>query len=164
MLGLPLAALLPAAAAGERILAPASAGGPDFQRYLLVCGGLVLAIGAVGYGFRKLFAGQLAGRAARRSLRIVDVLPLGGRQKLCVVSCYDRTFVLGLGEKEVALVAELDTEEIEASRALRQLAPREQRARRGEFDAVLANVRPETVRRARAAALSRLGRGAERMR
>jgi flagellar biogenesis protein FliO len=35
-------------------------------------------------------------------------LPLGGKQRLAVVRCYDRTFALGLGEKEVSLVAEID--------------------------------------------------------
>ena len=47
-------------------------------------------------------------RAARRSLQVLDVLPLGGKQRLAVVRCYDRTFLLGLGEKEVGLVSELD--------------------------------------------------------
>jgi hypothetical protein len=38
----------------------------------------------------------------------MDVLPLGGRSRLAVVRCYDRTFLLGMGEREVSLVAELD--------------------------------------------------------
>jgi hypothetical protein len=38
------------------------------------------------------------------------VLPLGGRRQLVVVRCYDRTLALGLGDRDVSLLAELDTE------------------------------------------------------
>ena len=48
--------------------------------------------------FKRLFAGSFAARAARRSLQIVDVLPLGGKQRLAVVRCYERTFVVGIGD------------------------------------------------------------------
>lgn len=82
--------------------------GPDLTRYAVVCGVLVLALGGLAFGFRRMVAGAVRGRAAQRSLSIVDVLPLGGKQKLCVIRCYDRTFALGVGDKEVNLVAELD--------------------------------------------------------
>jgi len=82
--------------------------GPDLTRYFAVCGLIILLIIGVGYGFRRVFAATLRRRAAGRSLRMVDVLPLGGKQRLGVVRCYDRTFLLGLGEREVTLVAELD--------------------------------------------------------
>ncbi len=91
-------------------LAPGLTGteGPDLTRYLLVCAGLVVLVGALGWLVRRLFARSLKERAARRCLQVTDLLPLGGKQRLAVVRCYDRSFLLGLGEKEVALLAELD--------------------------------------------------------
>ncbi len=82
--------------------------GPDLSRYLMVCSGLLVLVVALSWGFRRLVAQKLASRAARRSLAVIDVLPLGGRRQLSVVRCYDRTFVLGLGEKDVRLIVELD--------------------------------------------------------
>jgi flagellar biogenesis protein FliO len=82
--------------------------GPDLTRYLLVCGGLVLLIAFLGWGFRRVVGRAWGTRAAQRSLQVMDVLPLGGKQKLVVVRCYDRTFALGVGDKEVSLVSELD--------------------------------------------------------
>ncbi|MCK6445389.1 MAG: flagellar biosynthetic protein FliO [Planctomycetes bacterium] len=86
----------------------AASSGPDLTRYLLVCGGLIALVGGLGYLFKRFFAGRLKARAAQRSLQVIDMLPLGGKQKLVVVRCYDRTFALGLGDKEVGLIAELD--------------------------------------------------------
>lgn len=82
--------------------------GPDLTRYLTICAVLILGTGIVAYLFRRFLAGTMRARAAARSLRVIDVLPLGGKKKLSVVRCYDRTLVLGIGEKEVALVAEMD--------------------------------------------------------
>lgn len=82
--------------------------GPDMTRYVTICAVLILGTILVAYLFRRFLAGSMRTRAAARSLEILDVLPLGGKKKLSVIRCYDRTFVLGLGEKEVALVAELD--------------------------------------------------------
>lgn len=87
---------------------PSEAGGPDMTRYLMVCALLLALIGALAFLFKRFVAGAVRARAARRSLQILDVLPLGGKQRMCVVRCYDRTFALGLGDKEVALIAELD--------------------------------------------------------
>ena len=84
------------------------AAGPDLARYFVVVGALLVLILLVGLGLRRLVAGSLRTRATRRSLAVIDVLPLGGRRQLTVVRCYDRTFALGLGEREVSLVAELD--------------------------------------------------------
>lgn len=92
-------------------IAPGSLGGtegPDLTRYLLVCSALLLGLALLAFGLRRLAGRTLAGRAARRSLQVMDVLPLGGRSRLAVVRCYDRTFLLGMGEREVSLVAELD--------------------------------------------------------
>ncbi len=82
--------------------------GPDLTRYFTVCGLLLAAILALAWGFRKLMRGALQVKAAQRSLQVLDVLPLSGKHKLAVVRCYDRTFALGLGEREVGLIAELD--------------------------------------------------------
>lgn len=77
-------------------------------RYVLVCVGLLAAIVAVVAALKRLFGGALSRRAAARSLQVMDVLPLGGKQRLAVVRCYDRTFLLGLGEKELTAISELD--------------------------------------------------------
>ena len=89
--------------------------GPDLTRYFLVCGGLLLLVVALSLGFRRVFARALAARAARRSLRIVDALPLGRGKRLLVVSCYDRTFLVGEGDKELHALAELDAEALAAA-------------------------------------------------
>ncbi|MDA1263453.1 MAG: flagellar biosynthetic protein FliO [Planctomycetota bacterium] len=82
--------------------------GIDLTRYLMVVGLLLAAIVGAAFLLRRMMSGSLKGRAAKRSLAIVEVLPLGGKRQLAVVRCYDRTFALGLGEKDVSLVAELD--------------------------------------------------------
>lgn len=85
-----------------------SAGGPDMTRYVMVCALLLGLICAAAWLFKRFVATAVRAKAAKRSLQVLDVLPLGGKQRLCVVRCYDRTFALGLGDKEVALIAELD--------------------------------------------------------
>lgn len=84
------------------------ASGPDMTRYLAVCAALIAALVALAWVFKRTLAGHLKARAAKRSLQVLDVLPLSGKQKLVVVRCYDRSFLLGLGEKEVRSIAELD--------------------------------------------------------
>jgi flagellar biosynthetic protein FliO len=79
-------------------------------RYVLVCFLLLGLIGFAAYLFRRFVSASVRARASKRSLQIVDLLPLGGKQRLCVVRCYDRTFALGLGDKEVSLIAELDAQ------------------------------------------------------
>lgn len=106
--------------------------GPDLTRYFTVLGILLVAILGLAFGFKKLFAGALKSKAAKRHLAIVDLLPLGGKQRIAVVRCYDRTFALGLGDKEVALIAELDPVNAEG-RGLATPAP----AERAEFARVL---------------------------
>ncbi len=97
-----------AAALGERAF-----DGPDLTRYFLVCGLLILVVGGAGLFFRRLLRTTLQSRAARRSLQVLDVLPLGGKQRLLVVRCYDRSFLLGQGEKEVRTIAELDPDDLQ---------------------------------------------------
>ena len=69
--------------------------GPDLGRYLLVCFGLLCLILGLAWVFRRFLAHHLTRRAAQRSLQVLDVLPLGGKQKLVVVRCYDRSFLSG---------------------------------------------------------------------
>jgi len=82
--------------------------GPDLTRYFIVCATLLVVTAAVAWGFRRLFSGNLRHRAGQRSLHVMDVLPLGGKRRIAVVRCYDRTFVLGLGDHEISPIAELD--------------------------------------------------------
>lgn len=82
--------------------------GPDFMPLVKISVILILAIGGLAWGFRRFIAGNLKTRAGKRSLQVLDVLPLGGKQRLAVVRCYDRTFAIGLGDKEVTAIAELD--------------------------------------------------------
>lgn len=84
--------------------------GPDLTRYFLVCAATIAALIGAAWLFRRYLAGHLRARASKRSLQILDVLPLGGKQKLVVVRCYDRSFLLGVGEKEVRSIAELEAE------------------------------------------------------
>ena len=67
------------------------------------------------------------GEPGERSLSVLDVLPLGGKRRLAVVRCYDRTFVLGLGDREISAIAELDpvgpAEETPLIEAVREIRP-----------------------------------------
>jgi flagellar biosynthetic protein FliO len=95
-------------------LATATAGGyegPDLAWYLAICALIVGAICGLGFLLRRFFSGSLRRRASRRSLQVLDVLPLGGKQRLVVVRCYDRSFLLGVGDREVNPITELDAEE-----------------------------------------------------
>jgi flagellar biogenesis protein FliO len=90
------------------LAAPPGREGPDLTRYVLMCALLLAILGALAWGMRSLVTGSVRARAGKRSLQIIDVLPLGGKQRVCVVRCYDRTFALGVGDKEVGLIAEVD--------------------------------------------------------
>ncbi|MDF1799991.1 MAG: flagellar biosynthetic protein FliO [Planctomycetota bacterium] len=109
-LSLPVLALLDTLQEGTPTAAEGMPG-LDMTRYALVCIGLVVAILLLGWGFKRFLSGNLRLRASQRSMKVVDMLPLGGKRQLAVVQCYDRTFVLGLGEREVNLVTELDVDE-----------------------------------------------------
>jgi len=98
-------ALLPAAQEAGRL---GGTTGPDLSRYFLVCAILIAVTAGVAWGLKKLLAHNLQVRASQRSLKVLDVLGLGGKRQVAVVRCYDRTFVLGLGEREVSPIAELD--------------------------------------------------------
>jgi len=100
---MPIAALLPAFLEAEP-----QTSSPDLTRYVLVCAAMLCLVFVLAFGFRRLMAGNLKRRAAARSLQVVDMLPMGGKQRLVVVRCYDRHFLIGLGDKEVSSIAELE--------------------------------------------------------
>ena len=116
----PAAALGPAGPSLMRMLLvdaslpEAGIAGPDMTRYFLVCASLLALVGGLAFLARRTLGVHLRRRAKERSLQVVDVLPLGGKQKLAVVRCYDRTFLLGLGDREVRSIAELDADEVTA--------------------------------------------------
>lgn len=95
-----------------------SPAGVDVTRYLVACL-IVIGLLCIGAWFlARMGRGGVAARGRKRSLQVVDMLPLGRKQRLCVVRAYDRTFVLGLGEREVSMVGELDNEDDLAAQAL----------------------------------------------
>jgi len=85
--------------------------GVDLTRYVLVCLGSIVALLGGAWLFKRFLAERLRARAAQRSLQVLDVLPLGGKQRLMVVRCYERSFLLGVGDKEVRSIAELEPAE-----------------------------------------------------
>lgn len=136
-------AVLQLAAAVPEGAAPAvSAGtqGPDMTRYMLVCAGLLVAIVGVAALIRRTLGSALSKRAAARNLQVMDVLPLGGKQRLAVVRCYDRTFLLGLGEKELTSISELDA----VIAPQREAAP--SRADLKAFSSVLERLAPSALK------------------
>ncbi|MEM1449979.1 MAG: flagellar biosynthetic protein FliO [Planctomycetota bacterium] len=113
-----LLALLAQTAPDVAADAPVRLGGaaPDLSWLTAVVAVFVVTMAGIAFGFRKLLTGAIKARSSRRDLRVLDVLPLGGKRQLAVVRCYDRTFALGLGERSVDLVAELDTEAVDVDR------------------------------------------------
>jgi flagellar biogenesis protein FliO len=90
---------------------PADAPVVDPVKYLVACMGVLGLLAAGLFALRKLVVGAQRTRAAGRSLAVLDQLHLGGSKRLTVVRCYDRQFVLGVGDKEIAVVAELDVDQ-----------------------------------------------------
>lgn len=90
---------------------PADAPVIDPVKYLVACMGVLGLLAAGLFALRKLVVGAQRTRAAGRSLAVLDQLHLGGSKRLAVVRCYDRQFVLGVGDKEISLVAELDVDQ-----------------------------------------------------
>ncbi|MBL4770249.1 MAG: flagellar biosynthetic protein FliO [Planctomycetes bacterium] len=91
--------------------------GPNLTRYFAVLGGVGVVLVLTAIGIRKLVnKGSLGFKGLQRSLEVVDMLPLGSRRHVAVVRCYDRTFAIGLGEKSVSLLAELDADMVNNER------------------------------------------------
>lgn len=87
--------------------------GPDmgqFASYLGISLALILMVAAGGFVVHRMVRGGWRLRAAQRSLRVVDLLPLAGKNQLAVVQVYDRTLVLGIGDGGVRLVTEWDAD------------------------------------------------------
>jgi flagellar biogenesis protein FliO len=135
------------------------ASGPDLTRYLAVCAGTITALGILAWVFRRFVARHVRARAARRSLQVLDVLPLSGKQKLVVVRCYDRSFLLGVGDREVRGIAELDAPDGEGGAAA-DLSLREARPFGQALDELLAPRALQGAGRHPRADGSRSGRGA----
>ena len=125
--------------------------GPDLTRYVAVCLGLLALVALLAFGFRRLIGRAVQQRAAQRSLQVIDMLPLSGKHKLAVVRCYDRTFLIGVGEKELSSIAELDA----VIAPQRESAPA--RADLHGFGQVLARLRPAPRPAPAAGALSTEG-------
>ncbi len=126
----------------------AGASGPDLTRYLLVCGLLVLLIAALGYGMRRLSRSGFSLRPRTRALEALDVLPLGGRHRLAVVRCYDQSFLIGLGDKEMQLLATLPADATQSAEApelstLTPAPPRAAKPRRAGKQSFLAVLRAQ---------------------
>ena len=152
-------AFLAAGASGD---AATSFAGPDLTRSLVVSGVLVASIVALGFLFKRVVGHTFKARAAKRSLVVLDVLPLSGKQRLLVVRCFDRSFLLGSGDKELRLIAELDLDAapLPAAPASAEIEPRARRpvfARFLERSATAPQARPLEPRPARAR--SELGGG-----
>ena len=110
--------------------------GPNLTRYFAVLGGVAVVLLLLAFGLKRLVSNSALGlRKGRRGMQVVEVLSLGSRRQMAVVRCYDRTFALGLGEKSVSVIAELDAEVVQADApeapaavAAPNLVPRPQRA------------------------------------
>ena len=129
--------MVPIALLEEISAAPARVG-PDLTRYVLVCATLLAALGGLAWLLRRTVVSAVRAKASQRSLQVLDVLPLSGKQRVCVVRCYDRTFALGVGEKEIGLIAEID--------AAVSIAPERTRAAKSSFGEVLARITGRTRR------------------
>lgn len=137
-------------------------GGPpgvDWLRYAMACVGILSLLGLAAIGLKRVSGTSWAQRATRRSLRVVDVLSVGRKQRLVVVNCYDRSFVLGVGEKEVSLVAELDAEQVQAPAPVPEtvVAPQPApSAEPGRFSELLARIGAELGPEVTSAAAARV--------
>lgn len=105
------AATVPVAGAPSTLSGPHP--GPDMGQlasYLGISLAMILLVAGGGLLVHRLLRGGWRVRAAQRSLRVVDLLPLAGKNQLAVVQVYDRTLVLGIGEGGVRLVTEWDAD------------------------------------------------------
>ncbi len=125
---MPMLSLIPLAADASQ------AQGPDLTRYFAVLGGVALVLILLAVGLKRLVSHSTFGIGRqRKGMQVLEVVSLGARRQMAVVRCYDRTFALGLGEKQVALIAELDSELVQHESATPEAVPSEElrpRARR----------------------------------
>jgi len=93
-----------------------ASGGPDLAwmaTAIVVSLAVLLAVGVIA---RRVLGAAWRQRATRRSLSVLDVLPLGGKRQLIIVRCYDRTLALGVGDRQVSLITELDSDVVAVER------------------------------------------------
>ncbi|MBI1379857.1 MAG: hypothetical protein GC161_02070 [Planctomycetaceae bacterium] len=105
------------AASAPLVGAPATLSGPytgpdmgQLASYLGISLAMILLVAGGGLLVHRLLRGGWRVRASQRSLRVVDLLPLAGKNQLAVVQVYDRTLVLGIGDGGVRLVTEWDAD------------------------------------------------------
>jgi flagellar biogenesis protein FliO len=89
----------------------------QLMRYWIVVGALLGALFLASFLIKRLGLRHKLMRSVRRSFEVLDVLPVGKSQRLCVVRCYDRTFLIGVGDRELCSVAELDQAVVENDRS-----------------------------------------------
>jgi flagellar biogenesis protein FliO len=89
----------------------------QLMRYWVVVGALLGALLLASFLIKRLGLRHKLLRSVRRSFEVLDVLPVGRSQRLCVVRCYDRTFLIGVGDKELCSVAELDQAVVDNDRS-----------------------------------------------
>lgn len=87
-------------------------GNPDLTQYGILIASLLAAVAFLAWAFKRFVGGSLIRKADERALQICDVLPLGGKQKMAVIRCYDRSFFLGISDHHIDLIAELDANAI----------------------------------------------------
>lgn len=90
-------------------------GSPDLTQYGILIASLLAAVAFLAWAFKRFIGGNMIRKADERALQVCDVLPLGGKQKMAVIRCYDRSFFLGISDHQIDLIAELDANAIGAN-------------------------------------------------
>lgn len=76
----------------------------------LVIGGLIYL---TYFGLRRYVSWSRDSRAKKRSVGVIDSIPLGGKRCVTVTRVYDRILVLGVGEDSITLLTEINEEGME---------------------------------------------------
>lgn len=93
---------------------------PELTRYLVVSGALLGALFLASFLVRRLAGGSRLTLNARRGIQVLEATSLGGSKRAMVVRCHDRTFLLGVGDKEVCSIAELDSDVVKVDQGKRE--------------------------------------------
>lgn len=94
--------------------------------FLLICGLLYLTY----FGMKKYSSWSRNSVNKKRSVGVLDTIPLGGKRYVTVTRVYDRILVLGVGEDNITLLTELKEGE-EATPAIAAAATNSTKAMRG---------------------------------
>ena len=81
--------------------------------FLLICGLIYLTY----FGLKRYMNWQKISSGKRRSVGVIDTIPLGGKRFVTVTRVYDRILVLGVGDETVTLLTELNDEEMSPAAA-----------------------------------------------